>query len=98
MKIGRIIIYSLTICFVVFLAIFMIGLHLASTRPLPPPVQEYLNGHVSAELYFEDQGAWGSYVALEISGLHEVLLGEALLRQYSLKYTYHFTNLKSINE
>lgn len=30
--------------------------------------------------------------------LHEVLLGEALLRQYSLKYTYHFTNLKSINE
>lgn len=54
MKIGRIIIYSLTICFVVFLAIFMIGLHLASTRPLPPPVQEYLNGHVSAELYFED--------------------------------------------
>ena len=141
MKIGRIIIYSLTICFVVFLVIFMIGLHLASTRPLPPPVQEYLNGHVSAELYFEDQGAWGSYVALEISGLdesaeetisiraedckptldsiigkdvyisyrdfpsknknlqlHEVLLGEALLRQYSLKYTYHFTNLKSINE
>ena len=71
MKIGRIIIYSLTICFVVFLAIFMIGLHLASTRPLPPPVQEYLNGHVSAELYFEDQGAWGSYVALEISGLDE---------------------------
>ena len=137
MKIGRIIIYSLTICFVVFLAIFMIGLHLASTRPLPPPVQEYLNGHVSAELYFEDQGAWGSYVALEISGLDESaeetisiraedckptldsiigkdvyisyrdfpsknknlhLLGEALLRQYSLKYTYHFTNLKSINE
>lgn len=143
MKIGRIIIYSLIICFVVFLAIFMIGLHLAGTRPLPPPFQEYLNGegHVSAELYLEDQGAWGSCVTLEISGLdesaeetisiraedckptldsivgkgvyisyrdfpsknknlqlHEVLLGEALLRQDSLKYTYHFTNLKSINE
>jgi len=71
MKIGRIIIYSLTICFVAFLAIFMIGLHLASTRPLPPPGQEYLNGHVSAELYFEDQGAWGAYITLVISGLNE---------------------------
>ena len=139
MKIGRIIIYSLTICFVVFLAIFMIGIHLASTR-LSSPIQEYLNDHILAELYFEDQGAWGAYVALEISGLdksaeetisiraedckptldsivgkdvyisyrdfpsknknlqlHEVLLGEALLRQDSLKYTYHFSNYKSTN-
>jgi len=141
MKIGRIIIYLLAICFVVILAIFMIGLHLASTRPLPPPVQEYLNGHVSAKLYFEDQGAWGSCVMLEISGLDEsaeetisiraedsmpvldsivskdvyisyrdfpskdtnlqiqqVLLGDALARQDSLKYTYHFTNYKSTNQ
>ena len=140
MKISRIIIYSLAICFVVFLAIFMIGIHLASTRPLPSPIQEYLNDHILAELYFEDQGAWGAYVALEISGLdesdeetisiraedgkpmldsivgkdvyisyrdfpsknnnlqlHEVLLGEALLRQDSLKYTYHFSNYKSTN-
>jgi len=71
MKIGRIIIYSLTIYLVVFLAIVMIGLHPASTRPLSPPIQEYLNGHVLAELYFEDQGAWGSYITLVISGLDE---------------------------
>jgi len=89
-----------------------------------------------------DQGAWGSYVKLEISELngsseetisirsedskptldsivgkdvyisyrdfpgkkhttlqlHEVLLGDALLRQDSLKYAYHFNNHKSTNQ
>lgn len=129
-----------TIMFMI--GMFMIGLHLACTRTSVPPLQTYIKDHVYAELYYVDQGAWGSYVKLEISELngsseetisirsedskptldsivgkdvyisyrdfpgkkhttlqlHEVLLGDALLRQDSLKYAYHFNNHKSTNQ
>lgn len=127
------------ILFVVFLTIFILTLYLTGENR-SELIQKYINGQVDAEVYYIEQGAWGSYSELVISDLSEsseetisiraedckpvldsivgkdvyisytdfhskntnlqlqqVLLGDALLRQDSLKYTYHFTNHKSLN-
>ena len=132
MKISRIIAYSIAAGIILIIIVIIVGLHLASTRPL---ICLYEDDRI--DLFYKEQGAFGSSAILRVCdeigiieeeiGLRSedvkpqfdsivgkdiyisykdfpstdtilkyenIVLGDALFRQDSLKYRYHFRNMK----